>query len=188
MLLRTHSRYIIARCRALSRKTTRPSRESERVPSFRVCVCFFSIAFHASFISSLGYERVLQWPYHELFRDPNSVLCVPANSVSLSLSLPLSLSRRLFRSLLLSIVSGGLTVNNELYVYGIHARVRARVTKQYRAVVKFSCFAPRKREALVVRHACVGDIKIGRYHRPQMIVSRSPLVPPPHRLFCASTY
>lgn len=95
--IHTHTHSSCAMSPLPRRKTARPSWESERVPSF-----YFSVAFHASFISLVvraGAPMVLSW----IISWPEfGIVHIRELANSLSLSL--------------SIVSGGLTVNSELYV------------------------------------------------------------------------
>lgn len=174
---------------ALSHEKIRPSRENERVPSFCVYVFFFRLRFMLH-LSVRSYERVLQWSYHELFRDPNSALCVSTDSVSPSLLLSTSLAPplRLFRSLLLSIISGGVTINSELYVHDLHVYMRAwrNNTCSRRVFV----LGPTKTRG--ARHTtCVcgrhQDWALSQANHRWSYLAHPPC-PPPLRLFCASTY
>jgi len=154
-----------------------------------VCVCVFRLR-SMLHLSVRSYERVLQWPYHELFRDPNSALypriLFPSLSLTPTFDLPHSFSPPFSLSLLLSIISGGLTVNSELYVYTFtYTRTYARVTKQYTQSKSFRAWPQTKTRGACCTPCVCGRHQDRRYHRPTIDdrISLTPPCPPPLRLF-----
>lgn len=102
--------------------------------------------------------------------------CVRPRTLSLSPSSYsfLVLFLRLFRSLF-SIVSGGLTVNSELYVYDLHVHVRARVPKQYVQPRSFRARPHENTRRPLYAMRVWATSRLGVITgQPQMIVSRSP--------------
>lgn len=186
MLARTHIRR--ARCRRYHDEKQRDLHEKASA--------FLLFAFRLRFmlhLSVCSYERVLQWPYHELFRDPNSALYIYESPRTLYPSLSLFLYRIRW--------SNG---NSELYVR-IYVCMRARVCVRVRAWRNNTCIrgvffvvGTKTRSARCILCVCGRHQDWALSRTNQMIVSRSPsplpsLSPPVFHhfsllLFCASTY
>jgi len=132
--------------------------------------CMFFFRLRSMLHLSARTNGWLQWPYHELFRDPNSALCVPADSLSFSLLLPRSFFPSF--SLFLSIVFSGLTVNSELYMYDLHVYVRAM--KQYVQSNSFRVWPHENARRPLYAMRVWATSRLGVITGQQMIVSRSP--------------